>query len=55
MKKVKNRRLSSKERKTEMRINEGKKPFVLQIGKMHAQMVSNLPDYTIWGVYDFLI
>lgn len=36
-----------------MRINEGKKPFILQIGKIHAKMVNNLSDYAIWGMYDF--
>jgi hypothetical protein len=41
--------MTSKEGKTEMRINEGKKTFCLTNWE-NAKMVSNLPDYTIWGM-----
>lgn len=36
-----------------MLINESEKPFVLQIGKLHAKMVNDFPTYAIWGMYDF--
>lgn len=50
---MRERKLNSKEVKTEMRINESKKPFVLKIGKLHTKMVNTLPNYTILGMHDF--